>query len=93
MIVYILLKVDSPQSPAFFKQQRVGRNGKTFDIYKFRSMVPNAEDILKSNQALYDKYVANGYKLPTKDEHTLAITKDGPKILTSQDPEFDAKYL
>ncbi|KRM13288.1 type I methionyl aminopeptidase [Paucilactobacillus suebicus] len=26
-------------------------------------------------------------------EHTLAITKDGPKILTSQDPEFDAKYL
>lgn len=26
-------------------------------------------------------------------EHTLAITKDGPKILTSQDPVFDAKYL
>ncbi|WP_099975330.1 MULTISPECIES: type I methionyl aminopeptidase [Lactobacillaceae] len=26
-------------------------------------------------------------------EHTIAITKDGPKILTSQDPEFDAKYL
>lgn len=26
-------------------------------------------------------------------EHTIAITKDGPKILTSQDPEMDAKYL
>ncbi|MFD1429456.1 MULTISPECIES: type I methionyl aminopeptidase [Lacticaseibacillus] len=26
-------------------------------------------------------------------EHTLVITDDGPKILTSQDPEFDAKYL
>ncbi|MCM0582305.1 type I methionyl aminopeptidase [Weissella diestrammenae] len=26
-------------------------------------------------------------------EHTIAITNDGPKILTSQDPEFDAKYL
>ncbi|MEY2375460.1 type I methionyl aminopeptidase [Lentilactobacillus buchneri] len=26
-------------------------------------------------------------------EHTLAITKDGPKILTSQDPDIDAKYL
>lgn len=26
-------------------------------------------------------------------EHTLAITNDGPKILTSQDPEADAKYL
>lgn len=75
LIVYILLKVDSPQSPAFFKQQRVGRNGKTFDIYKFRSMVPNAEEILKSNQALYDKYVANGYKLPTKEDPR--ITKLG----------------
>ncbi|MGL5747441.1 MAG: type I methionyl aminopeptidase, partial [Weissella cibaria] len=26
-------------------------------------------------------------------EHVIAITEDGPKILTSQDPEFDAKYL
>ncbi|RRG08182.1 MAG: type I methionyl aminopeptidase [Lactobacillus sp.] len=26
-------------------------------------------------------------------EHTIVITKDGPKILTSQDPEFDKKYL
>lgn len=26
-------------------------------------------------------------------EHTIAITAEGPKILTSQDPEFDAKYL
>ena len=26
-------------------------------------------------------------------EHTLVITEDGPKILTSQDPEADAKYL
>ena len=26
-------------------------------------------------------------------EHTIAITNDGPKILTSQDPEADAKYM
>lgn len=31
--------------------------------------------------------------LSAQFEHTVAITKDGPKILTSQDPEFDAKYL
>ncbi len=75
LIVYILLKVDQPKSPAFFKQQRVGRYGKTFDIYKFRSMVPNAEGILKSDSALYEKYVANGYKLPTKEDPR--ITKLG----------------
>lgn len=42
----------------------------------------------------------NGWTARTADgslscqfEHSIAITNDGPKILTSQDPEFDAKYL
>jgi methionyl aminopeptidase len=42
----------------------------------------------------------DGWTVTTSDgswsaqyEHTIAITNDGPKILTSQDPEFDAKYL
>ncbi|MHC9533114.1 type I methionyl aminopeptidase [Dellaglioa sp. BT-FLS60] len=42
----------------------------------------------------------NGWTARTADgslscqyEHVIVITKDGPKILTSQDPEFDAKYL
>ncbi|GAK30473.1 methionine aminopeptidase [Weissella oryzae SG25] len=42
----------------------------------------------------------DGWTVTTKDgswsaqfEHTIAITNDGPKILTSQDPIFDAKYL
>jgi len=42
----------------------------------------------------------DGWTVTTRDgswsaqyEHTIAITNDGPKILTSQDPEFDAKYL
>lgn len=42
----------------------------------------------------------NGWTARTADgslscqyEHTLAITNDGPKILTSQDPDFDSQYL
>lgn len=38
-------------------------------------------------------YVTADGKKSAQFEHTIAITKDGPKILTSQDPEFDAKYL
>lgn len=75
LIVFILLKIDSPKSPALFEQRRIGRYGKPFNIYKFRSMVPNAEEILKADTVLYQKYVASGYKLPTKEDPR--ITKLG----------------
>ncbi len=68
LILFVILKIDSPASPAFFKQERVGRYGKPFAIYKFRSMVPNAEAILKADPELYQKYVDNGYKLPKKED-------------------------
>lgn len=42
IILYITTKLSSP-GPAFYKQQRVGRNEKPFFIYKFRSMYINSE--------------------------------------------------
>lgn len=47
--VALAIKLDSP-GPIFFKQERIGKNGRTFHLYKFRSMASNAaqnKDALK----------------------------------------------
>lgn len=44
LVVSILIKIDS-RGPIFFKQDRVTENGKTFYVYKFRTMVENAEKL------------------------------------------------
>ena len=46
-IVALIIWIDSPGASPIFSQERVGRNGKIFKFYKFRSMVPNAEAKLK----------------------------------------------
>lgn len=42
LLITILIRVDSKGNP-IFKQERLGKNGKVFKIYKFRTMVENAE--------------------------------------------------
>lgn len=48
LIVAIFIKLEDPKGPVFFKQVRVGKGGKEFYMYKFRSMVINAEEMLES---------------------------------------------
>ena len=45
--------------PIFYTQERIGRNGKIFKMYKFRSMVPNADEVKK--QYLKENRVSGGY--------------------------------
>ncbi|EMT45980.1 sugar transferase [Anoxybacillus flavithermus] len=47
LIVAVLIKLEDPKGPVFFKQIRVGKDGKQFYMYKFRSMVTDAEERLK----------------------------------------------
>ena len=46
-VVALAIWIDSPGASPIFKQRRVGINGKVFDFYKFRSMVPDAEEMLQ----------------------------------------------
>ena len=53
-IVALVIWIDSPGASPIFSQDRVGRDGKIFKFYKFRSMVPNAEaklqEVLDQNE-------------------------------------------
>ena len=73
----------------FYTQKRIGKNGKFIYIYKFRSMVPNADEVLKEllKEPKYKKEWDKNQKL----EHDPRITKIGKIIRkTSLDevPQF-----
>jgi len=48
LIIALVIWIDSPGASPIFTQTRVGRDGKKFKFYKFRSMIPNAEAKLES---------------------------------------------
>lgn len=54
LVVAVAIKLDSP-GPVLFNQERVGKDGRTFKMYKFRSMFKDAEDRLESLQSLNEK--------------------------------------
>lgn len=68
LVIGILYCFGDSKGPLFFKQQRYGKNEKLFNIYKFRSMVVNADEILKCNKVLYQRYVHNNYKLEQDED-------------------------
>lgn len=55
VIIAIVIKVDDPKGPVFFKQKRVGKNGREFEMLKFRSMCVDAEEKLAELKEFNEK--------------------------------------
>ena len=51
-IVAIAIKLEDPKGKIFFSQPRCGKDNKVFSMYKFRSMVSNAEELLEELKTL-----------------------------------------
>lgn len=62
LIIGIAIKMDS-RGPVFFAHNRIGKNGKPIHIYKFRTMVPNAETMIEQFNEEQMKEFKENYKL------------------------------
>lgn len=73
-LLYLLVRRDG--GPALFVQERLGRDGRIFACYKFRSMVPNAEDMLK-NLIFGNEQLRVAWETDRKLQNDPRITKLG----------------
>lgn len=83
LILALIIYIDSPGASPIFSQERIGKNGKPFRFYKFRSMVPNADKQLSS---LLDKNEMDGPVFKIKNDPR--ITRVGRFIRRSSIDEI-----
>lgn len=99
LVIAILVKICYVLSgdfhSIFFTQKRIGKNGKLFTLYKFRTMVPNADEIL-FKMLKEDKEAAEEYKLTKKLKNDPRVTKVGKalrKLSLDELPQFINVYI
>jgi lipopolysaccharide/colanic/teichoic acid biosynthesis glycosyltransferase len=76
-IVWAVIRLDS-RGPGIFVQPRVGRNGRVFGCFKFRTMYADAEQRLAGDPVLRAEYLRNNYKLPP--ERDPRVTRVGRAV-------------
>jgi lipopolysaccharide/colanic/teichoic acid biosynthesis glycosyltransferase len=72
-LIALAIRITSPGAPVVFKQLRTGKGGRRFDMYKFRTMVPNAEE-LKAKYAHLNELQWPDFKI-TNDPRITPIGK------------------
>jgi len=74
LICALLIRAESKGWP-LFRHTRVTKGGRRFGCLKLRTMYDDAEQHLEENEALYDEYVRNNYKIP--EERDPRVTRVG----------------
>lgn len=82
LIVKISYVLHKDFNSIFFTQYRIGKDGNLFKFYKFRTMVPNADDVL-FELLKKDKKLAKEYKINKKLKNDPRITKMGKHLRNS----------
>ncbi|CAM4019115.1 sugar transferase [Listeria booriae] len=83
LIIMLIIKCTEPKAPVFFHQKRIGRDGKAFNMYKFRTMVVDAE---QQKAQLLAQNEVEGHMFKMKDDPR--ITKIGKILRKTSLDEF-----
>jgi len=86
-IVKIAYMLTGDFAPIMFKQERIGRYGKPFKLYKFRTMIVNADEVL-FKMLEEDEEAAREYKRYKKLKNDPRITKVGHFLRSTSLDEF-----
>lgn len=86
ILLTILIKIDS-EGGVFFKQKRLGKNGKTFICYKYRSMYTNGDEILREYLKENPEEIEY-YSIYHKYKNDPRITKIGKILRATSLDEF-----
>ena len=94
IIVKISYILTGDFSSIFYKHERIGKNGKKFDLFKFRTMVPNADKVLEEllKKPKYKKEWEENYKL-NNDPRITKIGKLLRKSSLDELPQFINIFL
>lgn len=87
ILVAIAIKLDSPGPILADTPMRAGYKGKLFRLYKFRSMVQNAQQILENNPKLLEEYKKNSYKI-INDPRVTSVGKIIRRFSIDEFPQF-----
>jgi len=85
-IIALVIRITSPGAPVVFKQLRTGKGGYRFSMYKFRTMVPNAEE-LKSTYAHLNELQWPDFKI-TNDPRITSVGRFLRKTSLDEIPQL-----
>ncbi|WP_204557968.1 sugar transferase [Collinsella intestinalis] len=96
-IVAIAIKLDDPHGPVFFKQVRVGKDGKEFQTYKFRSMAIDAEtrlaQLLERNEKTGEEFKLHNNPRATRVGCVIRKVSLAPVLIGTPGDGEPTKFL
>ena len=85
--IALVIKATSP-GPVLYRQERVGRDGCTFVILKFRTMRAGTHEQVIVDREAHREYVSNDFKLPPGDPRITRVGRILRKLSLDEVPQF-----